>query len=253
MCIRDSSGRRRRSLRLRPTGQALHLGWQRSRRLRLLGSGPRLVAARRQCHLRPRLRRPVPDGRDSGLPHRPHRRRPRLLGLQPDARVERLPHRHLRRWWPDRGGHRRCRPACLLYTSPSGRSPAISDAGRTCHGRRAAARRTRGAAGPQAGRRRRARRGCCEGASPTGAISAAPLAERGDPSTMAAMSLGESPARRAAAATDPADVPTRRSAAFGSQPIPSVSPARTPAWKARPASPPALRTTPIRATVVRVG
>ena len=134
-------------------------------------------------------------------------------------------------------------------TVPSGRSPAMSDAGRTCHGRRAAARTTRGAAGPQAGRPRRGDRWCRGWVSPTGAMRAAPLAERGEPSTMAAMSPGDSPARSAAAATDPADVPIRISAALGSQPIPSASPERTPAWKARPASPPALNTTPIRAVM----
>src|SRR5580692_2842781 len=90
-------------------------------------------------------------------------------------------------------------------TVPSGRRPAMKEAGRTRHGRRAAARTTFGAEGPQAGRRRRGGRGWVGLVSPTGAMSAAPFSDNGDPSTMAAMSWGDSPARRAAAAMEPAE------------------------------------------------
>src|SRR5437588_10344614 len=53
------------------------------------------------------------------------------------------------------------------------------------------------------------------------------------------------PMRRAVPTWEPADVPTITSASRGSQPSPSSSAARTPAWKARPPKPPAPRTSPI--------
>ena len=52
------------------TRQALHLGRQRPRRLRLLGAGPGFVGARRRHRLRPGGRRPVPHGRHTGRAHR---------------------------------------------------------------------------------------------------------------------------------------------------------------------------------------
>ena len=74
-------------------------------------------------------------------------------------------------------------------------------AGGTCHGRRAAARGTRRQPTdptPAAVVRGAATVG--PGAVSTGPMRAAPLAERGEPSTMAAMSWGVRPARSAAAA-----------------------------------------------------
>src|SRR5437764_1665917 len=53
------------------------------------------------------------------------------------------------------------------------------------------------------------------------------------------------PMRRAVPTWEPADVPTITSASRESQPSPSSSAARTPAWKARPPKPPAPRTSPI--------
>src|SRR5262249_7745088 len=80
------------------------------------------------------------------------------------------------------------------------------------------------------------------------AIIRSPSGDIGSPRASAYRSLAENPARTSAPTTDPADVPTTRSASRGSHPVASASAPSTPAWNAWPPMPPAPSTTGIRGT-----
>ena len=85
-----------------------------------------------------------------------------------------------------------------------------------------------------------ARAATADSARPT---SVAPSGDSGSPARRRRMSVGPRPARRPAATTEPADVPTMSRAWRASQPNSSSRALSTPTWKACPTTPPAPRTT----------